>query len=333
MPSDSADFNNLLPWRVFLSLLSTGSMSRTAVELDLDVSRVSRLLTALETTIGRVLFNRHSRPLQPTIEAKEIEGKLRPVFAQWQAFEAFVTSAAAAKQTIRLSTPVGIGRLYLNRQIAEYAAIDPTICIDASVEAGVEELLSGAVDVVFVPYTPTNENLTVYPAMHAYTLPVASIDYVAAYGNPESPEELIRHTGILKTGNRFPVAETLLKNGHRRTVFWKQTIRHNDMLNVKDAVLKNLGIALDIPLGMLLDEIRRGEVVQVLDGWHRDYWSYSVVIRSTDTVNTPIGKFAAWYAQRATQEIDERRHRGFALLGVTEQIAETTIFCESNKSL
>ena len=39
--------------------------------------------------------------------------------AQWQAFETFVTSAGSKVQTIRLSTPVGIGRVYLNRQIAE----------------------------------------------------------------------------------------------------------------------------------------------------------------------------------------------------------------------
>lgn len=99
--------------------------------------------------------------------------------AQWQAFETFVTSAGSKVQTIRLSTPVSI---------------------DAGVEAGVEKVLSGEEDVVFVPYTPANENLIVYPAMHAYTLPMASSDYVSRYGNPQSPEELIWHTGILKTG-------------------------------------------------------------------------------------------------------------------------------------
>ena len=111
----SKDINYLLPWRVFLSLLTTGSMSRTAIDLNLDVSQVSRLLTSIETTVGRDLFNRRSRPLQPTAEAKEIEGKLRPIMAQWQASETFVTSSGSNVQTIRLSTPVGIGRVYLSR--------------------------------------------------------------------------------------------------------------------------------------------------------------------------------------------------------------------------
>ena len=72
--------------------------------------------------------------------------------AQWQAFETFVSSAGSKVQTIRLSTPVGIGRVYLNRQIAEYAEIDLSVSVDAGVEAGVDEVLSGETDVVFVPY-------------------------------------------------------------------------------------------------------------------------------------------------------------------------------------
>ena len=62
-------FDDLLPWRVFLSILSTGSMSRTAIDLNLDVSQVSRLLTGLETTDGEtfstVVPARYSRRPKP----------------------------------------------------------------------------------------------------------------------------------------------------------------------------------------------------------------------------------------------------------------------------
>ena len=65
----SKDINGLLPWRVFLSLLTTGSMSRTAIDLNLDVSQVSRLLTGLETTDGEtfstVVPARYSRRPKP----------------------------------------------------------------------------------------------------------------------------------------------------------------------------------------------------------------------------------------------------------------------------
>ena len=133
---------------------------------------------------------------------------------------------------------------------------------------------------------------------------------------PKSPEQLIEHTGILKVGTNFPAANYLVRNKEHRTVFWKQVVRHGDMLNIKDAVLRGYGIAVDIPLGMVLDELKRGELVMVLDGWHRDFWNYTIVTRAGGNPNSPVERFAAWYARRATQEIDERREAGFALLGL-----------------
>lgn len=311
-------FHDLRPWRLFLKTLDTGSFSRTAIESDLAVSQVSRAIANIEKELGTELFDRSTRPLMPTAAARVIEGKLRPAMAQWSAFAAFVLSPTAPRHTIRLSTPIGIGRFYLNKQIAEYTSIDPSISIETTVEQGIEELLTNKVDVVFVPFAPKNASLTVYPAMHGFTMPVASPKYIATHGIPKAPEDLINHIGILKTGERFPASDSLELRGDRRTIFWKSVIRHNDMLNIVDAVLKGFGIAVDVPLGMILTELRSGDLVQVLDNWHRPHWDYSIVTRASDTADTPIGKFAQWYARRATAEIDERRRAGFEFLGLNE---------------
>ncbi len=93
-------------------------------------------------------------------------------------------------------------------------------------------------------------------------------------------------------------------------------IFHHDMLNIKDAVVNGYGIALDVPLGMILDELRQKTLVPVLNGWHRDFWDYSIATRKEDDQQTAVGRFAAWYAKRATQEIDSRREEGFRILGV-----------------
>lgn len=93
-------------------------------------------------------------------------------------------------------------------------------------------------------------------------------------------------------------------------------IFHHDMLNIKDAVVNGYGIALDVPLGMILDELRQKTLVPVLNGWHRDYWDYCIATRQEDDQQTAVGRFAAWYAKRATQEIDSRREEGFRILGV-----------------
>ncbi len=155
--------------------------------------------------------------------------------------------------------------------------------------------------------------------MHAFTLPVATPEYLKIYGTPRKPEDLFRHIGLLKSGPGFLPTNRLVRRGEIRTVMWKSIHRYVDMLNIKDAMMKSMGIAVDLPLGVVLEEIRNGEVVQVLDNWHRDFWDYSVVIRSEDT-KTDIGRFATWYARRATADIDWRREEGFRLLGVDPRL-------------
>lgn len=317
--TDRSTFSNLQDWRTLLAVADTGSISRAALELDCHIAQVSRSVSSLEKRIGIEIFDRSTRPFRLTPTGEEVIERLRPLMREWQSFEDFIVTPESPVKLIRLSTPVGIGRFYLNDQIAEYRRLEPGVTIEATIEEGPEAVLDGRIDVAFIPYRPVRSDLIIYPAMSAFTLPLASAAYIRKYGSPQKPEDLRRHIGILKTGVGFPAADHLIRRGERQSILWKRVIRHNDMLNVKDAVLKGFGIAVDIPLGMVLDELRSGELVPVLNGWHRDYWHYSVITRLADGPSTRIGRFAAWYAERATAEIDARRREGFAILGLREE--------------
>ncbi len=308
--------SNLTAWQVFESVARTGSLSRAAIELDLSVSKASRLLARLEQAYGEDLICRAARPLAPTPAGGEVLAALRKALPAWRDFEVFLGTTKSMRHVVRLSTPVGIGRFYLNAQLAEYRAIAPHVVIEASIEKGVEELLRRDIDVAFLPYTPSREDLVICPAMHAFTMPLACPAYLRRHGTPHAPQELRRHDLILKTGEHFPVATHLVLRGERRPVVWRHVVFHHDMLNIKDAVLRGFGIGLDIPLGMVLDELRSGLLVPVLDGWHRDYWDYCIAVRRESGPQTVAGAFAAWYAHRATQEIDARRREGFRILGI-----------------
>ncbi len=54
--------NNITAWKVFDRIVKTGSLSRAAIELDLSVSRASRLLSHLEEELDAQLVNRAVRP-------------------------------------------------------------------------------------------------------------------------------------------------------------------------------------------------------------------------------------------------------------------------------
>ena len=308
--------SNTENWRILAKVAETGSLSRAALELGCEVSRVSRIMIALEKEVGMEILDRSKRPLKPTRAGAELLERLRPALAEWEAFEAFLDSSEAPVTVIRLSTPIGIGRFYLNNELREYSAIEPAVIFDTSVDQGAEAVLAGEVDVAFVPFRPLHPGLKVLPAMDAFTMPLASTAYVRKFGAPEKPEDLRRHVGLLKSGRDFPMAARLVRRGESAAVLWKRVIRYSDMLNIKDAVLKGFGVSLDLPLGMVLEEISHGEIVPVLGGWHRDFWHYSVITQSSAGEDSVVARFAQWFVVRATREIDERRERGFRLLGI-----------------
>ncbi|WP_337437161.1 LysR family transcriptional regulator [Parasutterella excrementihominis] len=312
----SSCLDHIENWKVIQKFAQTKSITRTALELDLEISKVSRIVSQVEKELERRIFDRSERPIKLTPFGEELMSKLAPCLQEWDAFYRFVDPQESVFSNIRLSTPIGIGRFYVNNQLDEYRKYHPNVSVELFVDCGIDDVLTNKVDVAFIPCCPEDKRLAVYPCMDAFTMPLASKEYVAKHGFPHRPEDLKNHIGILKIGSDFPITSRLVRRGESRVIMWKQSIRQIDMLNIKDALLKGHGISLDVPLGMVLDEIQRGELVQVLDNWHRPRWQYSVVTRKEVPEVSIIGKFAEWYASVATREIDERRERGFRLLGL-----------------
>lgn len=74
-----ATSSNIVAWKVFHTITKTGSLSRAAIELDLSVSKLSRLLAQLEDDLGETLIDRGRRPLQPTAFGQKAHAKLKTV--------------------------------------------------------------------------------------------------------------------------------------------------------------------------------------------------------------------------------------------------------------
>ena len=70
--------DNLLAWDAFLLTCRTGSITRTAVLLDAELSKTSRLLSDLEAELGFPLFDKKRRPMVPTPEGAALLAKVEP---------------------------------------------------------------------------------------------------------------------------------------------------------------------------------------------------------------------------------------------------------------
>jgi DNA-binding transcriptional LysR family regulator len=138
---------NLDQVKAFLVLTEELHFGRTAERLYLSQPRVSRLVSALESELGGMLFERTSRQVRLTPLGGELNRRLRPVYAQL--LLAIDDVSAAARGTgglLRLGVTTTTGGPALSRLLKEFEARHP----DCEVRIDEVDILN--------PYTALRQN-------------------------------------------------------------------------------------------------------------------------------------------------------------------------------
>ena len=107
--------DNLLVWKVLLTIADLGSLKLAAEKLWIDPPLASRMLANLEDELGIFLLDRRSRPAVLTKEAKEILPSVRQLIQSHEALLSLTQNLRKdhdlkARRTLRISLPVNMDR-------------------------------------------------------------------------------------------------------------------------------------------------------------------------------------------------------------------------------
>ena len=184
-------------YRSLLGVLREGSLSGAARALGIAQPTVGRHITALEETLGLVLFTRTQAGLLPTEAALALQ-----VHA-----EEMETSAAALERTaasrgkgvtgvVRVTASEIVGVEVLPPIIAELCTSYPGLKIELVLTNRTQDLLQREADIAVRMVRPAQEQLI---ARHIGQIEVglhASADYLKRRGVPKSAAQLTEHTLI-----------------------------------------------------------------------------------------------------------------------------------------
>ncbi len=70
---------NLEAWEALVLTAKTGNVSKTALLLDMDIPKVSRLISSLEKELGYELLDKSKRPFKPTKKCEIIVSLAEPI--------------------------------------------------------------------------------------------------------------------------------------------------------------------------------------------------------------------------------------------------------------
>lgn len=289
--------DDLTAWRSFVTFAKSGTLTAAAQALDIEISSLSRAIAGLEKSLGCELIRHNTRPLQLTeagkVALKRMESILR---AHDNLLETLYNDHKAFSGRIRLSSAPGFATRRLMPIIRPFIELHPNIAIDIQTGNSVTDVAKGLCDLAVITGEPTLPDLVYMSRGRNVYLPVASPDYVSRNGLPVTPEHLREHRGYIYSGPVREETKVLYRGEKTAAIEFGTAVRSTDVLAIREAVLAGMGVAVDMPLVQIHEDLVEGRLVPILPGWSRPPVECYIVTNRDAWHLRRVRVFFEWFA-------------------------------------
>lgn len=246
----------------FVATVDSGSITAAAVELGVSRPTLSRRLAALECALGLALLHRTTRHVQPTAVGRRLYDRVRPLFDHLAQIEAeLVHERTGVTGWLRVSAPPLLTPS-LACMVCELQHRHPGLSVELIGEVARADLRSDGTEVALRAGRSSDPDLIQRRLTRVRVGAVASPDYLASHGAPQSEADLEHHTLLRDLGfDGEPRSSWPLLDGSRLGV--EGRFASNDQRALREATLAGAGVALLTDFGVGSD-LTAGRLVRVL---------------------------------------------------------------------
>jgi DNA-binding transcriptional LysR family regulator len=257
--------DNLPNLIAFAHVVSAGSLSAAARELDLSLAVVSKRLAQLESSLGVRLIQRTTRRQTLTEEGVLFHKQVLRILAEVEQAEALMSRRReAVSGLLRVSAPGALGRQRIAPIIAAFQQQHPQLTVQLELTDVVIDLLESGVDMAVRFGSLSDSSMIARPLAPNYRVLCAAPAYIEKYGEPGHPDDLTRHRCIL-IGDQ-PRAEWRFGGSDSIAVRVTGTLISNDGGATHAWVLSGAGIALK-SIWDVGDDITAGRLRRILPAY------------------------------------------------------------------
>lgn len=261
----------------FVNVIVQGSLTAVAKQEGVVPAMISRRLDALEERLGVKLLHRTTRRLTPTQEGIAFFEDCQRILTELGEAEAAVaTGNSRAKGHLRLSAPAGFGRKHVAPHVASFQQQHPDIKVTLDLSDRLVDLQRERIDCAIRISELADSSLVAIRLAENRRVVVASPEYLARQGTPETPHELVNHH-CLSLGESQSRGWVFQLDHKQVTLKVSGVLECNDGAVLHDWALKGLGLAWR-SLWEVKEDVSQGKLVTVLDQFATpDYPVYAVI--------------------------------------------------------
>jgi DNA-binding transcriptional LysR family regulator len=251
----------------FVAVAEASSFTDAARKIGRDATVISRRVGQLEQRLGVRLLSRTTRRVAMTEVGALYYRRVRGLLDDLDSASLEASNFAASPQgLLRVSLPVTFGRRWVAPLLPAFIAQHPRIRVDARFIDRYVDVVAEGIDVAIRVGSLRDSSLTARKIASFRNLLVAAPAYVAAHGQPATPDELANHACLGFTSNPSWPDWTLKKDGQRKTVRPTGPLVADSSEALLLAAIAGAGIILT-PDWLAGPAMRAGELVEILPGW------------------------------------------------------------------
>ncbi len=290
---------NLNDLRTFLLVAQTNSFTKVAAQLGISRAAVSYTIGQLESRLGMKLFNRTTRSVATTDAGEQLFQQIAPLFDDIDSrLSQILDSQNQKRGTLRINGTVNAIASVLWNKFQAFSKHYPEITLELAIEMRFVDIVAERFDAGIREGAHVDLGMIAVRVSGDFTQSyVASPDYLAKHGTPETPDDLVNHNCIRL---RLPTHGGLLDwefqhptTGER----FKRAVQGNFIVNnpptALQAALDGVGISWEMT-NEIEPFVKAGKLVRLLPDWECDYQGYHLYFPNR-TVNSPLLKeLVAW---------------------------------------
>jgi len=238
------DFANL---NAFAAVVEQGSFVRAAAHLGVTPSALSQTIRQLEERLGVRLLNRTTRSVAPTAVGERLYQRFRPSVEE---LNAAVAEAVSTRERpagmLRINAPRSAAIGLIAPRLGRFHRSNPDVVLDIMVDDRLTDIVAGRYDAgIRLGERLEKDMVAVRLTDEMEMMAVASPDYVARVGTPQTPDDLHAHACL---NWRWPSDGSLYRwefeeDGREFEVAVDGPLIANEVEVVLHAALQGIGIA------------------------------------------------------------------------------------------
>ncbi|GGX47802.1 LysR family transcriptional regulator [Saccharospirillum salsuginis] len=261
--------DRLTALRVFCAVVEHSSFSRAAVELNMSVAKVSKLVQGLEHSLNTSLLRRNTRRITVTEAGESYYQSMAPLLEEMANVDARVEQMTTSLSgTLRMTVPLDFGRRLIMPLIPEFKTTYPDLELDIELSDRHSDLVAEGFDLAVRIADLKDSSLIAKPLGRYAMLCAASPDYLARHEPIRTPADLEHHPCLTYSLISQPTVWPLSNGDEETKVLVRSALQLNNGDLLAQSASQHLGVLYQ-PDFILKPYLDAGQLVTVLPEWQQ----------------------------------------------------------------